>query len=183
MFNQCYCTTDRLNAVCPSCTIIFEPDASQRRRLAFRPGRRPRMLVQRPWSVDGFPVQLGLRVAVSCGVVARARAVVRRDGGPVGCRGGGPETLSVLWSSRRVGFFIYVWASRVCSSHSSHGVFSPAVVKGRLVLAMRCFRVCSWVFSSLGGLGPLVCVGVAPCCCGVVWFSPGFPLINWAPSS
>jgi hypothetical protein len=27
-------------------------------------------------------VQLGLRVVVSCGVVARARAVVRRDGGP-----------------------------------------------------------------------------------------------------
>jgi hypothetical protein len=27
-------------------------------------------------------VQLGLRVAGSCGVVARLRAVVRRDGGP-----------------------------------------------------------------------------------------------------
>jgi hypothetical protein len=67
------------------------------------------MLVQRSWSADGFPVQLGLRVAVSCGIVARARAVVRRDSGPgrwcwrsagrggaVGCRGGGPETLSVL---------------------------------------------------------------------------------------
>jgi hypothetical protein len=67
------------------------------------------MLVQRPWSADGFPVQLVLRVAVSCGVVAQARAVVRRDGGPgrwcwrsagrdgaVRCRGGGPESLSVL---------------------------------------------------------------------------------------
>jgi hypothetical protein len=49
-------------------------------------------------------MQLGLRVAGSCGIVARARAVVRRVGGPVrwcwwstgrgravGCRGGGPE--------------------------------------------------------------------------------------------
>jgi hypothetical protein len=69
--------------------------------LTFRPGRRPRMLVRRPWSTSSFPVQLGLRVAGSCGVAARGRAVVCRDGGPgrwcwwfagrggaVGCRGG-----------------------------------------------------------------------------------------------
>jgi hypothetical protein len=61
-----------------------------------------------------------------------------------------PETLSVLWASQRVGFFICVRASHVCSSHSSHCVFSPAVVEGRLALAKRCFRVCSWVFSSIG---------------------------------
>jgi hypothetical protein len=32
--------------------------------------------------MSSFPVQLGLRVAVSCGVVARLRVVVRRDGDP-----------------------------------------------------------------------------------------------------
>jgi hypothetical protein len=33
-----------------------------------------------------------------------------------------------------VDFFIFVGASRVCSSHSTHGVFSLALVGGRLVL-------------------------------------------------
>jgi hypothetical protein len=54
-------------------------------------------------------VQLGPRVAELCDVVARARTVVSRDGGPeggvLGCarsdgasgwRDGGPETLAVL---------------------------------------------------------------------------------------
>jgi hypothetical protein len=104
-------------------------------------------------------VQLGLRAAGLCGVVARVRAVVRRDGGPgrwcrwVGaeapkalsaecivtlCRVG-DEVISILvvgvvWRSWRVVFFTSVGASRVCSSHSTHGVFSPALVGGRLVL-------------------------------------------------
>jgi hypothetical protein len=40
----------------------------------------------------------------------------------------------------RVDFFIFVGASRVCSSHSTHGVFSPALVGGRLVL-VECYCV------------------------------------------
>jgi hypothetical protein len=49
---------------------------------------------------------------------------------------------------RRVGFFIYVRASRVCSSHSSHDVFSPALVKGRLVFDRVVFRDGSCLFRS-----------------------------------
>jgi hypothetical protein len=40
------------------------------------------MLVRRPWSTNSFPVQLGLRVAGSCGAVTCLRAVVHQDGGP-----------------------------------------------------------------------------------------------------
>jgi hypothetical protein len=152
--------------------------------LNFRPGRRLRILVRRPCFTSSFPVQLGLRVAGSCGVAARARAVVRRDDGPgrwcwwsawrgrtVGCRGGSPEDY-LCWVHRdlvscgrrgcldacrrcrvaqlfwRIGFFIFVGASRVCFSHSMHGVFSPALVGGRLVL----------VACVLGGPCPVVSI-------------------------
>jgi hypothetical protein len=82
-------------------------------------------------------VQLGLRVVVSCGVVARARAVVRRDGGPEG----GLRSASrpcIVWARRLflivllascgawVDIFIFVGASRVCSSHSTYDIFSSA---------------------------------------------------------
>jgi hypothetical protein len=50
--------------------------------MTFRLGRQPRMSVRRLWSTSSFPVQLGLRVARSCGIVARLRAVVRIDDGP-----------------------------------------------------------------------------------------------------
>jgi hypothetical protein len=65
--------------------------------------------------------------------------------GAAGCRGGGPESLAVLWSSIlcRVGekvalaaVLLEVWllhlagASYACSSHSSHVVFSPTRVGG-----------------------------------------------------
>jgi hypothetical protein len=33
-----------------------------------------------------------------------------------------------------VGFFIFVGASHACSSHSTHGIFSPTLIGGRLVL-------------------------------------------------
>jgi hypothetical protein len=59
-----------------------------------------------------FPMQHGLRVAGSCGIVARVRAVVRRDGGPgrwcwrsvgrggaVGCQGSGFKALTVWRAS------------------------------------------------------------------------------------
>jgi hypothetical protein len=84
-------------------------------------------------------VQLRLRVSGSCGVVARLRAVVRRDDGPrrwyvcfaalyrVGDR---RRVVQLFW---RVDFF-FVGASHVCSSHSIHGVFSLALGGGRLVL-------------------------------------------------
>jgi hypothetical protein len=49
---------------------------------------------------------------------------------------------------RRVGFFIFVRASRVCSSHSSYGVFSPAMVKDRLVFDGVVFRDGACLFRS-----------------------------------
>jgi hypothetical protein len=65
-----------------------------------------------------------------------------------------------LW----VGFFINIGASCVCSSHSSHGIFSSVWMRSRFVFRVVC------------GLGP---------CSSGVWgwsllyrFSPGFPLIN-----
>jgi hypothetical protein len=42
----------------------------------------------------------------------------------------------------RVGFFIFVGASRVFSSHSTHGIFSPALVGGHLVLVGWCCSGC-----------------------------------------
>jgi hypothetical protein len=93
-------------------------------------------------------VQLGLQVAMSCGVMTRSASsgmsrwrsrkvvsmVCAGRGGFVGCRGDGPESLAVLrtMTSCHVGdkvdfaqlfwrfvFFTYVGVSRVCSSHSS----------------------------------------------------------------
>jgi hypothetical protein len=49
---------------------------------------------------------------------------------------------------RRVGFFIFVRASRVCFSHSSHGVFSLAMVKGCLVFDGVVFRDGACLFRS-----------------------------------
>jgi hypothetical protein len=43
-----------------------------------------------------------------------------------------------LWCSWSVDFFIFVGASRVCSSHSTHGVFSPALIGDRLVWVVLC---------------------------------------------
>jgi hypothetical protein len=76
-----------------------------------------------------FPVQLGLRVAGSCGAVARPRAVVRRNSGlgrwsecftALYREGNECRVLQLSWM---VGFFVFVGASRVCSSHSIHSVF------------------------------------------------------------
>jgi hypothetical protein len=49
---------------------------------------------------------------------------------------------------RKVGFFIFVRAFRVCSSHSSHDVFSPAMVKDRLVFDGVVFRDGACLFRS-----------------------------------
>jgi hypothetical protein len=96
-----------------------------------------------------FPVQLGLRVAGSCGAVARLRAMVCRDGGPERWsvsfaalyRVGDEHRVALLFW--RVGFFC-VGASRVCSSHSMHNVFLSG-------FGMRPSRLC-WVV--LGGFCP-----------------------------
>jgi uncharacterized membrane protein YgdD (TMEM256/DUF423 family) len=42
----------------------------------------------------------------------------------------------------RVGFFIFVGASPVCSFHSTHIVFSPVLVGGHLVLVGWCCFGC-----------------------------------------
>ena len=86
-----------------------------------------------------------------------------------GCRGGSPEAWAVLRTSIscRVGdkvdlahfswrfvFFSYAGESRVCSSHSGHGVLLQAWVGGRLVSAGVSSVVSSvWVLS---GRGPVV---------------------------
>jgi hypothetical protein len=107
------------------------------------------MSVRRPWSASSFPVQLGLRVAGSCGAVAHLRVVVRRDGGPgrwsvcfaALYRVGDVRRVALLFW--RVDFF-FIGASRVCSSHSIHDVF----VSG---FGMRSSRLVGWC-----------CVGFAP---------------------
>jgi hypothetical protein len=86
--------------------------------------------------------------------------------------GWGPESLTVLRISNlchvgdkvdlapfswRFVFFSYVGVSRVCSSHSSHAVFSLASVGGRLVLTSVSSIVSSVCF---GELGPVTRVGV-----------------------
>jgi hypothetical protein len=89
--------------------------------VTFRPGWRP-------WSASSFPVQLGLWVAGSCGAVAHLRAVVRRDGGP-GRWSVCFATLYRVGDVRHVALhfwrvdFFFVGASRICFSHSIHGVF------------------------------------------------------------
>jgi hypothetical protein len=85
--------------------------------VTFRPGRRPRMLVRRPWSTSSFPVQLGLRVAGSCGAVACLRAVVRRDGGPgrwFGCF----AALYRVGDERCVAALLEGWLLHLCWSVS-----------------------------------------------------------------
>jgi hypothetical protein len=176
--------------------------------LTFRPGRRLRILARQPRSASGWPCAARAAGGESCGVVARVRAVVCRDGGPkrrcwwsagcgraVGCRGGGPEALAVLRALslsraddeaafdaghrgrfdaalRRVGFFIYARASRACSSHSSNGVFSSAMVEGQLVSANGVLSLgCSVI---LGGLGPVV-GGRCPVLFLLYGFRPVFP--------
>jgi hypothetical protein len=145
-------------------------------------GRRPRMLVRRPWSASGV---LCAAWAAGCRVVRRRGSECERRyvgmavpeggvgglcagrGGLVGCRGGGLESLTVLRTSTlcREGdkvvlaqfserfVFSYVGVSRVCSSHSRHGVFSPAWFEGKLVLASVSFACIS---GGLCGLGPVV---------------------------
>jgi hypothetical protein len=169
------------------CRLGF--DAPQRRRLIFRPGRRPR------FRCDGhgvfYTVQLGLRMAELCSVVARVRAVVSQDDGPGRCcwrsvwHGGAEDVGAVapkLWRAPLgVGFFIIARASRVRSSHSGLGLFSPAVVIGCLGLSEWCFSSLSFGVLGIFGLAPWCRVGVAQSYC--LWFSPDFLLINWAPSS
>jgi hypothetical protein len=123
--------------------------------LTFRPGGGSGCWYGRCGLRAVCPVQLGLRVARLCGVEARARAVVSRDGGPgrwcfrfgvhcdlVSCGWWGylddgrqRYVAQLFWS---VGFFIFVGASHVCSSHSTHGVFYLALVGGRPVLVKWC---------------------------------------------
>jgi hypothetical protein len=112
------------------------------------------MLVRQPWSASGLPCAawaVGGRVVRCRGSCAsggtsrwRSRKVVGavslcrvyRDLVSCGRRGGldvgrWRRVAQLFW---RVGFFIFVGASRVCSSQSTHGVFSPALVGGRLIL-------------------------------------------------
>jgi hypothetical protein len=98
--------------------------------------------------------------SVSGGTLGWRSAGRRRAGG---CRGGGPETLSLLRALWRVGFFIYVRASRVCSSHSSHDVYSPEVVNGLLVRWSGVFMVVPGSCLARGRCG--LCLW-----CVVVWF-------------
>jgi hypothetical protein len=55
------------------------------------------------------------------------------------------------------------------------------VMNGCAIFAECCF-LCLSLLMGLG-LYPVEGVSVALWCCVVVWFSPGFPLINWASSS
>lgn len=88
--------------------VVGPIDASQWKRLDFTSGQRLRMLVWRPWSAGGLPVQRGLWAAGSCGIIARAAWAVGGQGwflsrsvsAAVGlgwerrwqaCRGGGPR--------------------------------------------------------------------------------------------
>jgi hypothetical protein len=112
-------------------------------------------------------------------------------GGAAGCRGGGPGSLTVLRAStrcpagdvvaldgghrrrigtttREVGFFVFVGASRAYSSHSRNDVFSPAMMGDFLVLVAGYFEFrpsCFWVWH---GLGPVAGVGLSLWCCMVL---------------
>jgi hypothetical protein len=80
----------------------------------FRPSRRRRMLVRRPWSTINLACAAWVVGAcVACDIAARAQEVVHQDGGPGrwcwrsarhgrvdGCRGGDPESLFLLSASR-----------------------------------------------------------------------------------
>jgi hypothetical protein len=105
-------------------------------------------------------------------------------GGLVGCRGGGPESLTVLRTStlcregdkvvlaqfsERFVFFSYVGVSRVCSSHSRHGVFSPVWLEGKLILTSVSSACISGGFEWACPCD-VASVGLTPWC--LVWFSP-----------
>lgn len=135
-------------------------------------GRRPRILVRRPRSTSSFSLcSMGCgRLGRAASWLERERWHVGKavSEGGVGGLLGVAERLDVgavapkLWQwlrasiSCRVGdevdlalfclrfvFFSYVGASRVCSSHSSHCIFSSAWVGGRLVSASASFVVSS----------------------------------------
>ena len=108
-----------------------------------------------------LPVQLGLRVAGSCGVVARLRAVLCRDGGPGrgcwrrGCRGclGSGSSGCLLGRGGGPG----CWFG------------------GRGLRAAYLVQFGLWVAASCGVVVSRGC-GASPrgLCRVVVWFSPGF---------
>jgi hypothetical protein len=141
-------------------------------RLTFRPGRRPRMLVQRPWSTNSLPCAAwaaGGWVVRCCGLSSSGGAPGRRsrkevllfgEAAPKGVHrdlvssgrrglldaGCWRRVALLFW---RIDFFIFVGASRVYSSHSTHGVFSLALVRGRLVWVEWCCVGCAPVVSVL----------------------------------
>jgi hypothetical protein len=83
---------------------------------------------------------------------------VALEGGDDGlCRGGGPWLRCSL-SCWVVGFFIKVGASRVCSSHSSHGVLSLAWVRGHPVFRVVCLGLALVVPVFMWGVVPFVSV-------------------------
>jgi hypothetical protein len=95
------------------------------------------------------------------------------------CREGDKVVLAQF--SERFVFFSYVGVSRVCSSHSRHGVFAPVWLDGKLVLASVSTSACissvsEWVCSC-----GVASVALAPWCLCMVfaWFSPK----NYALSS
>ena len=126
--------------------------------------------VRRPWSTSSLP-----RVAWAAGGCVVRRCGSSASGGKSGWRSRKVVLLRAVILGRagdevarsvdrwrpfgaapwRIDFFI-VRASRVCSSHSGHGVFSPILVGGRRVSASVSSVVSSmWV---LFGLAPFVLV-------------------------
>jgi hypothetical protein len=147
--------------------------------------RRPQILVQQLLSASNFPYAAW----VVGGWIVRRRGL-NASGSMLGWRswkvvsaicwtsGWRPRTLSMLMACQRVGYFIYVWASGVCSSHSSHDIFSSAVMNDCMVLRSGVLGLWMVVPICMSG----VCI--APYCVGlVVWFSSHFLLINWISSS
>jgi hypothetical protein len=70
----------------------------------------------------------------------------------------GDRRRHVAQLTRRVDFFFFVGASRVCSSHSTHDVFSPAWVE---VVSSWLGGVWAWPWLCLCGLRPY-CIGFSP---------------------
>jgi hypothetical protein len=130
------------------------------------------MLVRQPWSTNSLPYAAwatGGWVVRHCGSSSSGGAPGRRsrkevllsgEATPKGVHrdlvssgqrglldaGCWRRVAQLFW---RVDFLIFVGASRVCSSYSTHGAFSPALVGGRLVWIEWCCVGCAPVVSVL----------------------------------
>jgi hypothetical protein len=90
------------------------------------------------------------------------------------CRAGDVVTLDaghrrrIGATTREVGFFVFVGASRAYSSHSRNDVFSPAMMGDLLVLVAGYFEFGPSNFWVWHGLGPMAGVGLSLWCCMVL---------------